>query len=310
LSEEERNVIYRLPTASPHEGGRGNWLGAASLARLGPNRHHRAGDERFAPDNYLLAFHNANFLAIVSRATGEVVWRLGPDYAGAPSGWLVGLSHAYLIPEPLVGAGNLLVFEGGGNAGYGPAAGVAARGTGVHRRDNARVAEIDPVTGKVLWEYTPQSAGHINPLDNYKFFSPLAGHAQRLPNGNTLITEGANGRLFEVTDEGRVVWEYVNPYVAEDGRGLKHTEVPRAYRLPYDWLPQLPEPEVVAVAAPDVTTLRVPGAPSAAAAADQGVTPVDGVAPSRDRVIGDPLRHEAAPAQGVSNFCVISTGDE
>jgi hypothetical protein len=32
-----------------------------------------------------------------------------------------------------------------------------------------------------------------------------------LPNGNTLITEGANGRLFEVANEGRIVWEYIYP---------------------------------------------------------------------------------------------------
>jgi hypothetical protein len=33
-----------------------------------------------------------------------------------------------------------------------------------------------------------------------------------LPNGNTLIDEGWFGRFFEVTPEGDVVWEYVNPY--------------------------------------------------------------------------------------------------
>ena len=32
--------------------------------------------------------------------------------------------------------------------------------------------------------------------------------AQRLVNGNTLITEANMGRVFEVTKEGEVVWEY------------------------------------------------------------------------------------------------------
>jgi hypothetical protein len=36
------------------------------------------------------------------------------------------------------------------------------------------------------------------------------GNAQRLPNGNTLITESSFGRFFEVTKEGELVWEYVN----------------------------------------------------------------------------------------------------
>jgi len=35
------------------------------------------------------------------------------------------------------------------------------------------------------------------------------GYAQRLPNGNTLITESSFGRFFEVTKEGEIVWEYV-----------------------------------------------------------------------------------------------------
>src|SRR5262245_65643091 len=38
------------------------------------------------------------------------------------------------------------------------------------------------------------------------------GCAQRLPNGNTLITESSFGRFFEVTKEGEIVWEYVNPF--------------------------------------------------------------------------------------------------
>jgi hypothetical protein len=38
------------------------------------------------------------------------------------------------------------------------------------------------------------------------------GYAQRLPNGNTLITESSFGRFFEVTKEGEIVWEYVNPF--------------------------------------------------------------------------------------------------
>jgi len=35
---------------------------------------------------------------------------------------------------------------------------------------------------------------------------------QRLPNGNTLITESTQGRIFEVTPENEIVWEYYNPH--------------------------------------------------------------------------------------------------
>ena len=43
------------------------------------------------------------------------------------------------------------------------------------------------------------------------FHSNIISGARRLPNGNTLITEGFFGRMFQVTPEGEVVWEYINP---------------------------------------------------------------------------------------------------
>ncbi len=43
------------------------------------------------------------------------------------------------------------------------------------------------------------------------FYSAEISGAQRLPNGNTLITEGVKGNLFEVTTAGEIVWRYMNP---------------------------------------------------------------------------------------------------
>ncbi len=67
----------------------------------------------------------------------------------------------------------------------------------------SRVVEIDTRTGELTWTYqdSPREA----------FFTPFMGGAQRLPNGNTLITEAAFGRIFEITAEGRICWEYVVP---------------------------------------------------------------------------------------------------
>lgn len=36
-----------------------------------------------------------------------------------------------------------------------------------------------------------------------------------MKNGNTFINEGARGRFFEVTKEGKIVWEFLNPYRGE-----------------------------------------------------------------------------------------------
>jgi hypothetical protein len=47
------------------------------------------------------------------------------------------------------------------------------------------------------------------------FFSGFISGAERLPNENTLICSGAQARVFEVTSEGEVVWEYLNPFGGE-----------------------------------------------------------------------------------------------
>ena len=88
-----------------------------------------------------------------------------------------------------------------------------------------------------------------------RFFSTNISGAQRLPNGNTLITEGAPGRLLEVTNDRRVVWEYIYPVFA----GAQGSNaVYRGYRVPYDWIPQITKPVERAVVPPANGTFRVP----------------------------------------------------
>ncbi|XXT53909.1 hypothetical protein WMF23_20300 [Sorangium sp. So ce542] len=84
------------------------------------------------------------------------------------------------------------------------------------------------------------------------------GTAQRLPNGNTLITEGSDGRVFEVTPGHEIVWEYISPYWRKPPLSLNM--IYRAYRAPYTWVPQLPAPRQKPVPRLDVATFRVPGA--------------------------------------------------
>ena len=64
------------------------------------------------------------------------------------------------------------------------------------------------------------------------FFSPRISNAQRLPNGNTLVNDGWFGRFFEVTSDGEVVWEYVNPYFgpASEPAKAQNNNVFRIYR--------------------------------------------------------------------------------
>jgi len=52
------------------------------------------------------------------------------------------------------------------------------------------------------------------------FFSPSRGSNQRLPNGNTFIADSDNGRLFEVTYQGEIVWEFFTPDLTKSGRRM------------------------------------------------------------------------------------------
>lgn len=71
------------------------------------------------------------------------------------------------------------------------------------------------------------------------FYSSRISGAQRLPNGNTLICEGINGRFFEIDYFGNLVWEYVSPIIngnpAEQGTIVTSNAVFRAVRYSEDY---------------------------------------------------------------------------
>lgn len=205
---------------------KGDWLHINSVSRLGKNKWYDSGDERFHPNNIIIDSRHANFIAIIDNETGDIVWRVGPDFStlkpnkDGKLGQLIGQHHAHMISDGLPGAGNILVFDNGGMAGY-----------GLHIFPNrirswSRVVEFNPVTLDIVWVYKAR-----------RFFSFFISSAQRHPNGNTLITEGYNelsskkGRIFEVTPNKEIVWEYLLP--PEDAAY-------RAYRIPPEWVPGNP----------------------------------------------------------------------
>jgi Arylsulfotransferase (ASST) len=151
-----------------------------------------------ADGHILVSFRNISTVVMIERQTGNIIWRLGrPPLAQQHD------------PRPLPN-GNILIFD-----------------NGTHRADHpatfSRVIEVDPRTNAIVWEYTDQSL--------FEFFSPYISGAQRLANGNTLICEGYHGRIFEVTRECQVVWEYVSPdFFREPGRPGLNNWVFRAFR--------------------------------------------------------------------------------
>ena len=214
---------------------------------LGPNRWFEAGDQRFHPDNIMIDSREGSVIAIIDKATGAIVWRLGPEYPasydnskkafGAANGFprpidsISGQHDAHMIGPGLPGAGNVMVFDNQGAAGFPPIY--------LEMFPGSRVLEIDPVTGDIVWQYDASCSGQ----PYWTFFSSFISSARRLANGNTLICEGMHGRLFQVTPEGDIVWEYVNPHYGEwadhdvPSGGSASNWVFRAQPIPYDWLP-------------------------------------------------------------------------
>jgi hypothetical protein len=234
------------------------------MSVLGANHWVSAGDKRFDPDNVLIDSRNANVTVIIDKKTGKVVWMLGPHYPAndllprgkkpipRPVDQISGQHDAHLIPEGLPGAGNLLVFDNQGEAGYPP---VTLTVTG-----GSRVLEIYPISQEIVWEYTGESSGR----PGWTFQSSFISSARRLPNGNTLIDEGYNGRFFQVTPKGEIVWEYISPYFGNGpggGRDIVSNYVYRAQPVPYEWVPAGTPHSEKAVIPPALADFRLLPAP-------------------------------------------------
>ena len=233
-----------------------DYLHINAMIPLGPNKWFPQGDQRFDPQNIMLSSRNANFIVIVDRKTGHIVWRLGPDYPARsqqklprPVDQIVGQHNPHLIAPGLRGEGNLLLFDNQGEGGYPPAA--------MQTNPGSRVLEIDPVKKEIVWAYT----GLDSDRAVWTFHSSFISNAERLPNGNTFINEGMNGRFFQVTPSGEIVWEYINPHFTHSntggGRSLSNA-VYRAQPVPYGWVPEgTPRSENVVVP-PDPQSFRIP----------------------------------------------------
>lgn len=263
FSEAAKETIYKNPNIRDVDGGVGDWLHINCMSYLGPNKWYDEGDERFHPENIIFDSREANFLAIISKKTGEIVWKIGPNWDEDNVKHIdniIGPHHTHLIPKGLPGEGNILVYDNGGWGGYGEPNPESKDGTKNARRDYSRVLEINPITLEIVWQYTPEDIGAAIPTDASKFYSPYVSSVQRLPNGNTLIDEGSDGRVIEVTFEKEIVWEWISSYYANANNGKTSNMIYRAYRYPYDWVPQEEKPKEIAIEPIDVVNYRLPNA--------------------------------------------------
>jgi hypothetical protein len=124
----------------------------------------------FGRGNLLVSLPRIDVVAVVDLDGERVVWARKLGFKG---------QHDPTITD----SGTVLLFDNKGHS------------------KRSRIWEIDPVTDALKWRYGDAPSEEI--------YSSCCGTAQRLSNGNTLITETDAGRALEVDRDGTVVWEYV-----------------------------------------------------------------------------------------------------
>lgn len=141
----------------------------------------------------LVSSRTQDALYKVAYPSGEVLWKLGrdDDFEWEDPQDKFWQQHA---PEFLPGGKRILLFDNGME--------------GVREYGRALELEVDEqaMTVEKVWEFVPEP----------RIFTPIWGDANRLPNGNTLVTFGARSKvdashLIEVTDAGEEVWHLIPP---------------------------------------------------------------------------------------------------
>ena len=124
----------------------------------------------------LISFREPSAVGVVDPEQEKLIWALQGYWEGQHD------------PQ-ILDSGNILLFDNRGNF--------------KKPEGRSRVIEFDPGTMALVWQYVGTAA---SPLE-----SDIRSYAQRLPNGNTLITESNGGRILEVAQNQDIVWEFVNP---------------------------------------------------------------------------------------------------
>jgi hypothetical protein len=130
----------------------------------------------FSAGDILVSLRNIDTIAVIDHITKKVIW--------ASKGiWKAQHSASFL------NNGHILLFDNRGNI--------------TKNALRSRVLEINPVNQSVVWDY---SGSNDTPLFSYAY-----GRAERLPNGNTLVTDTLRRRAFETTPSHAIVWDITLP---------------------------------------------------------------------------------------------------
>jgi hypothetical protein len=174
------------------------------------------GNTLYADEAAGFVYYNCRYQGLfkINKASGDIVWRLGGSYdktslgAGdftyAPEAGRFSDAHD---PE-MHDDGTVLLYDNGGFSGIG------ASGTNYHSRVLEYQLDQTAKTAKVVWEFPGTFS--VDAWYKNSWYSPYWGDADRLPNGNILITAAiksasASSRILEVTRAGKVIWEITLP---------------------------------------------------------------------------------------------------
>lgn len=222
-------------------------------------QHANAIDYNPELDQIAFSVREFNELWIIDKSTtteeaageaGNLLYRWGNprsyDRGDLSDRWISYQHDVQWIPPGHPGEGNIILYSNRHSTN--PDASVQE----MHDNpDYSRIVELTPPLqpdGTYAIE-DGQSFGPEEPtwiydgLPDNLFFSRFVSGVQRLPNGNTMIIQGGGpaARLFEVTQEGEVVWDYTPPFnragilLPGSSREDVNVGVFRAKRYPTDY---------------------------------------------------------------------------
>jgi len=138
---------------------------------------------------------------------GDILYRWGNPQtydAGTVDDQALFYQHDIQWIEPgLPGEGNMLVFNNGGQERFYSSVDEIVTPVDINGHYPLPAPGTPHGPEDLAWTY------FSDPTND--FYASFISGAHRLPNGNTMICAGPMGRLFEVTVDGQIVWEFVNP---------------------------------------------------------------------------------------------------
>jgi len=142
------------------------------------------------PGNVLVSIRTLHALLLVDLEEEAVTWV-------ATGQW------RYQHDANFLSNGNILFFDNIGDV--------------THTGGASRIVEYAPTSDQIVWEYLGTREHPMN--------SRELGELQKLSNGNVLVSESNSGRLFEVTPDKEIVWEYFGGD-ARDAKRIPFEQVP------------------------------------------------------------------------------------